>query len=158
MAVLVVSNRTINFNNRVLNLRTVTAIEKRHGRSPKPFSTASIVSSVLICLFALLVMSAPTLRGPAFLVILACVGYFAYAVARNREPRDFWLLRVETASGSSNLLASRDHRSIAEAVATITAALESDVSVHSTINIADSTLVTDSVIQHSSIENVGTKT
>jgi hypothetical protein len=157
MAVLVVSNRTINFNNRVLNLRTVTAIEKRHGRSPKPFSTTSIVSSVLICLLALLAMRELNLRVPAFLVVLACVGYVAYAVARNREPRDFWLLRVETASGSSNLLASRDQRSIAEAVSTITAALESDVNVHSTINIADSTLVTDSVIQNSRIENVGQK-
>jgi hypothetical protein len=87
--------------------------------------------------------------------VLACVGYFAYAVARNSEPRDYWLLRVETASGRSNVVASRDEQSITQAVEVITAALESDVSVHSTITIADSTLVTDSVIQHSNIQNAG---
>lgn len=155
MAVLVVSNRTIHFNNRILNLRTVTAIEKRHGRSPQPFSTASIVGSVLIGFVALLTLPAPQLRAPAFLVVLACVGFFAYAVARNREPRDFWVLRVETASGKSNLLASRDRHKIAEAVAAITNAIESDVGVQHTITISDSTLIADSVIQHSRIENVG---
>jgi Family of unknown function (DUF6232) len=157
MAILEVSNRTIKFRNRILNLRTVTAIEKRHGRSRRPFSTKSLVYAVLFCLLAVLVMGAPYLRAPAFLTVLACVGYFTYAVARNREPRDFWLLRVETAAGSSNVLASRDERAIAEAVSTITAAMESDVDVHSTISIADSTLVMDSVIEHSSIENVGSK-
>lgn len=155
MARLEVSNRTIHFKKKVLNLRTVTAIEKIRARSPRPFAIGSIASSVLICLVALPFLIAPDARIPAFLVVLACVGYFAYAVARNCEPRDYWILRLETASGRSNLLASRDEQSIARAVETITAALESDVSVHSTITIADSTLVTDSVIQHSSIENAG---
>lgn len=155
MARLEVSNRTIQFRKKVLNLRTVTAIEKIRARSRKPFSTGRIVSSAAIGLFALLLIANPVLRGPAFLIVLACVGYFAYAVARNRQPRDFWLLRVETASGRSNLLASRDEQSITDAVAAITAALESDVSVHSAITIADSTLITDSVIQNATIENVG---
>lgn len=158
MAILVVSNRTIHFNRRVLNLRTVTAIEKRHGRLPKPFSTAGIALSVLIGLLALMFLTVPTLRGPAFLMLLACVGYVAYAVASNREPRDFWLLRVETASGSTNLLASRDERAIAQAVEVIAAALESDVSAQTTITIADSTLIADSVIQNSHIENVAQTT
>jgi hypothetical protein len=155
MARLEVSNRTIQFKKKVLNLRTVTAIEKIHARSPRPFAIGSIAASVLICLVALPFLIAPDARIPAFLVVLACVGYFAYAVARNSEPRDYWLLRVETASGRSNVVASRDEQSITQAVEVITAALESDVSVHSTITIADSTLVTDSVIQHSNIQNAG---
>lgn len=155
MAILEVSNRTIQFKKKVLNLRTVTAIEKIHARSPPPFSSGSIAFSIFVCLLACLFLLAPDARITAFLVILAGVGYIAYAVASNCEPRDYWMLRVESASGRSNLVASRDEQSILRAVEAITAALESDVSVHSTITIADSTLVTDSVIQHSTVQNIG---
>lgn len=161
MAILEVTNRTIKFRRRILNLRTVTSIEKQHGRAPRPFSTGSIALATFIGLLMLPFLVRAASLVPAFAVLAGCAGYVAYAVTINREPRDFWLLRIETAAGSRNLLASRDRHAIDEAVAAIAAALEADErtpNIVYNIDIADSTLVTDSIIEHSTIKNVGRAT
>jgi hypothetical protein len=64
MARLEVSNRTIQFKKKVLNLRTVTAIEKIHARSPRPFAIGSIAASVLICLVRAPVPDRPRRENP----------------------------------------------------------------------------------------------
>ena len=51
MATLEISNRTINFDNRILNLRTVTAITKLHGKTPRPFKFKQIFWAGIFCVW-----------------------------------------------------------------------------------------------------------
>ena len=83
-----------------------------------------------------------------------CGGLLLFCVNLLRKPRQFWVLHLQTAAGANNVLASRDEHAVDKAVAQIRAALESDVAFHSTLNIADSTIVNDSVVQNSTLSNL----
>jgi hypothetical protein len=157
MATLEISNRTINFNNRILNLRTVTSVAKFHGKTPKPFSFGTIGCAGFLLLVALAALGQRESQGVGAIAAICTGAFFLFAIIRNRKPRDFWVLHVETAAASNNLIASRDEQSIDQAVIQITQALESDVTYHSTLHINDSTIVSESVIQNSSVANTTRK-
>jgi hypothetical protein len=157
MATLEISNRTLRFGNRTLNLRTVTTITKLQGKTPRPFSIKHIFYAALAVGASILIATSSDYRTIGVWVALITGAFLVFAIVRNSKPRDFWLLHVETAAASNNLLASRDERSINEAVSRITEALESDVAYSSTVHIADSTIVNDSVISNSNVTNTSAK-
>ncbi len=154
MATLEVSNRTINFDGRILNLRTVTSICKMSGKTPRPKVGKKMLYTVIL-LFAFLAFGTTDSGqkiGPAGAVL--CGGFLLFFVNLLRKPRQFWVLHLQTAAGANNVLASRDEYAVDEAIGKIRAALESDVAFHSTLNIADSTIVNDSIVQNSTLSNM----
>lgn len=145
MAQLEINHRTVNFNNRILQLRMITSVGKFHGIKPRKFSWLVVVIAIVIAMGGLS-MIGDRQAGVGLVASLGAGAFAFYAIKQNLKPRDYWALKLETASGSSNLLASTDERVIDEAVQSITAAMEADASFQHTVIINDSTIVNDAVI------------
>jgi hypothetical protein len=154
MTRLEVNHRTINFKNRILQLRTITAVAKLNGVRPLPFRWRTIAIVAFVSIMGLASTGENGQLAPGLLVGLSGVSFVAYAVWKNLQPRNYWILHVETAAGSSNLLASSDERAIDDGVRAITLAMEADVSFHQSIIINDSTIISDSVVKGSVIHGM----
>ncbi len=129
----------------------MTSVAKLHGKTRRPFQFKPIVFAVLVFLISLAIATQSQERIISSTVTV-CTGLFiAFAIWRNTKPRDFWVLHVETAAASSNLLASRDELLIDDAVTKITEAMESDVNFHTSLTINDSNIVSADTIANSPI-------
>ena len=158
MTKLEINHRTINFNNRTLQLRMVTAVSKLYAIRPLPFKWRTVAIVIVISLAGLFGMTGNGQYVPGLLVGLGAAAFAVYAIKENLKPRDYWILHVETASGSSNLVASSDERVIDDAVQAIAAAMEADASYQHTVIINDSTIVSDAVVQGSIINGMAKST
>jgi hypothetical protein len=153
MAKLDINHRTINFNNRILQLRTITSVAKGHGLKPLPFRLRTLAIAGLALLGGLSTASNGAPGGGLLISLLAGI-FLVYAIKANLKPREYWILHLETASGSSNLLASSDEQAIDNAVRAITVAMEADAAFQQTVIINDSTIVNDAVIKGSVINGM----
>ena len=152
-AVLQVSNRTVNFDGRIYNLRQVSSVSKGHGRIRRPFKAGVLGYSFLAVVASLFVASVNDLRGVGILATVLSVGFLAFVVYRNTRPRDFWVLQLEVAGHYSRLIASRDESAINQAISQVCAALETDAPFQSTVNISGSTIISDSELEGVTITN-----
>lgn len=154
MTKLDINHKTINFNNRILQLRMITVVSKLYAIRPLRFKWRTVVIAIFIALVGLFGMTGNGQVAPGLVVGLGAAAFMVYAIKENLKPRDYWILHLETAAGSSNLVASSDEGTIDDAVQAITAAMEADVSYQHTVVINDSTIVNDAVIQGSVINGM----
>ncbi len=158
MTKLEVTHRTISFKNRTLQLRTITTVTKLDAIRPLPFRWRTIAIVAFFSFMGLAGTGENGQLGPGMLVGLIGAAFAAFATWKNFQPRNYWILHLETAAGSSNLLASSDERVINDGVRTITLAMEADVSFQQTIVINDSTIISESVVQGSVIHGMARST
>ncbi len=152
MAKLEVSHRTINFNHRILNLRTVTSIAKLHGKRARAVPVRTVVLAFAGFCGSVLLLRRPDTQSLGAWLCGASILFMVYAYLRDKN-RDLWALHVETAAASNNLLVSREEKPIDEAVLLITTALESDVAFHNELHISDSMIVNESIVTNSTLAN-----
>lgn len=142
-----INHRTVKFNNRILQLKMITAVSKVQAVRPLKFKWRTIAIATLFLVAGIFCLLWHRYLGPClFVTVSACV-FVAYATKQNLKPRNYWILHVETASGSSNLLASSDQAVIDDAVRGISAAIKASEAHHDVVVINDSTIVNDAVIQ-----------
>ena len=156
MAKLEVSHRTINFNHRILNLRTVTSIAKLHGTRARAVPLTKVAFAFVVFCVSILLLRKEETQTVGGILSLCTILYLVSAYVRDKN-RDLWALHVETAAASDNLLVSKEEKPIDDAVRLITTALESDVAFHNELHISDSMIVNDATITNSSLANTSNK-
>lgn len=154
MTKLEINHRTINIKNRTLQLRMITAVSKLHAIRPLRFKWKTVVIAIVIALAGLLGMTGNGQVAAGLIVGLSAAAFAVYAIKENLKPRDYWILHLETAAASSNVVASSDESAIDDAVQAIAAAMEADAPYHHTVTITDSTIVNDAVIEGSLINGM----
>ena len=153
MAILQVSNRTVNLEGRIYNLRQVSSVSKGYGKTRRPYPAKVIGYSFLAFIASVFVASVDDLRGIGILAGIVSAGFLALVVYRNTRSRAFWVLQMEVAGHYSRLVASRDQNAINKAISQVCAALEADAPFQSTVNISGSTIISDAELKDVTITN-----
>ncbi|MEM8558574.1 MAG: DUF6232 family protein [Bacteroidota bacterium] len=131
-----VTDRVIRYSGNMIQISTITDVEKYRVEPKAPHSIKSMVIAVGIALLGLMLLGSEAF-GLGMLMILGGGAYAFYAYKKNSEPRTFWLAWLTTSSGRSRSLASANRNDIDQLVENIHAAMTTSNFVAQIIQLND---------------------
>ncbi len=152
MSELNITNKIISYSGTMWQINNITQVTKYFIPKKWPFSLKSILISLVVGIIA--ASGAP--EPIALIIAAASLGFSAYAIYRNAAAVDSHGVKLETSSGSSELLTSSDEDLIDSIIKKINQVMHSsDKPADFVFNVDNrtftdnSTVITDSVVKES---------
>ena len=139
MSEIKITDKIITYEGSTWQVNNITNVEKYIFTPKAPFSTRSIALAIALAFIGLVFLS----DGPGVFSILAVLGgggFAYYAFRKNREPRDFWGVWLETSAGRGRLFTSSKEQDIDNVIMSIQAAMSSSDPVNQVWHLHNETI------------------